>query len=502
MKFFKSGWFKFIILLLIIVVIACVFYFKEDEVVSYRTAVVSKSDIESYVEGSGAIEPSESRKVYSKVPSEILEILHEEGDFVNSGDVLAILDSSTYTATVDSQRIAIEQATLSCNNIKKQIDDLNIIANASGYVSALTIKEGSYVTNTMQICDITESGAFEITLPFIYSEANKVQVGNSAKITITQSFTDMDGTVVKVSEMRKLGSTGGQVVDVTIRVTTSGYSLEGVMAKGEVIVNGTRQASSQEGTFVSVNSNVVRAKSIGTVTKVYVNDGMFVNAGDLIATLSNDDLYTSLENANLNLKNLNAQYNSIKDQLDDYTIRAPISGTITLQPVNVGDMVVAGTVLSTISNKDVLEFDIPIDELDIAELSYDQEVRVSIDAIEETESEPIRGKIIKLPLEGVSTAGVTEYYVTIQIPGSENIRISMSASAKIITSSKKDVLAIPIDAIVKDNGESFVDVVIGDNYIERRAIKLGSRNISYVEVTEGLAEGDRVVIPDTNNSLF
>lgn len=502
-KFLKSGWFKFIIFLIVIVLIAVAFYFKEDEPISYRTAVVSKGDIESFVEGSGAIEASEARKIYSKVASEVLNVFYEEGDFVNSGDVIAILDSSNYTATVNSQKIAIEQANLSINNIKKQISDLNIVANSSGYVSGLTISEGSYVNNTMQICNIYESGSFEVVLPFVYSESSLIPIGSTAKVTLIQNFAELDGVVTKVSEMRKLATASSQVVDVTIKVMTSGYSLTGALAKGEVIVNGNRQVSTSTGTFAAVSSNVVRAKTNGTVKKLNVYDGKFVNAGEVIAVLSNEDLNTSLENANLNLKNLNTQYNSIKDQLDNYTIKAPISGTITAQNLAIGDMVAAGTVLSTVSNEEVFEFKIPVDELDIARLNYDEEVRVSIDAIEDTKNNPIIGKISKLPLEGVSNAGVTEYYVTIQIPGREDIRISMSANAEIITSSKKDVLIIPINTLVKENGDTFVTVLLEDGITtEERSIEIGDRNISYVEVKAGLSEGEMVIIPEASNSLF
>ena len=487
MKLLKSGWFKFIILLLVIIGIATAFYFKEEPAPSYRTASVSKGDIESSVEGSGAITASESRKVFAKTSAEVIEVLHEEGDMVKEGEVLARLDASALDSSVDSQNVAIQQANLAISNIQKQINDL-------------TIAEGSYVTTAMQVCDITEEGAFEIVLPFGYNEVNKIQVGNTAKVQLIQNFAVLEGTVAKVSEMRKLATGSSQVVDVTIRVNTTGYSLAGAQAKGEVMVNGTRQGSTEVGTFQMVSSNMVRAKSTGTVESLNVYEGKLVNAGDVIAVLSNDDLATSLKNARLNLQNLNAQYGSVKDQLEHYTIKAPVSGTITSQEIKEGDMVTLGAPILTISNKDVLEFKVPIDELDIAKLNEDEEVRVTIDALEETQDNPIEGKIVKLPLEGVSTAGVTEYYVTIQIPGEERIRISMNANAKIITHSVKDVLLIPVDAVMKENDEATVTILLEDGTTERRAVELGERNVSYVEIKKGLKEGEKVIIPQLNDS--
>lgn len=501
MNFLKSGWFKFIIFILVIVVIATIFYFKPEEATNYRTATVSSGDIESYVEGSGAIGASEARKVYAKVSAEVLEVLHKEGETVNSGDVIMRLDSSSYESTVNSQKIAIEQANLSVNNIKKQINDLTIVANATGYVSGLTISEGSYLSNTMSVCNILESDAYEVVLPFVYSETNKIPIGSTAKLTLIQNFSELEGVVTKVSEMRKLANASSQVVDVTIKVTTSGYSLSGATAKGEVLVNGTKQASTSTGVFSSVSVNTVRALTMGTVKTLNVYDGKFVNKGDVIAVLSNDDLNTSLENANLTLKNLKTQYSSVVDMLDNYTIKAPISGVITAQSLSVGDIVSAGTILTTISNNDALEFEIPVDELDIAKLSYDKDVNVTIDAITETSTNPIKGKISKLPLEGVSNAGVTEYYVTIQIPGSENIRISMNANAKIIVSSKKNVLVLPVDAVTKEDGESKVFVLKDDGTTEERVIEVGDRNVSYVEIKGGIEKGENVVIPDAEQGF-
>ena len=480
-NFLKSKWLK-IILAVGIVLILIALFSKKEAPPTYRTASVIKGDLESFVEGSGALTSSESRKVYTKVSSEVTSVFHQEGDFVKEGEVLAKLDSSAIDSSAESQAIAIQQAKLTIENVTRQISDLTIVANAEGYVSNLEISEGSFVQTNMAVCSIVKQGQYEIVLPFGYNEMNQIQIGNSASVQLIDNFATLDGIVTKVSEMRKIATGSSQVVDVTIQVSTTGYSLAGAKAKGEIIVNGVRQRSTSVGEFSMVSSNVVRAKSTGTVEKLNVYEGKYVHIGDVIAVLSNEDLKDNLKNAKLSLDNLNAQYRSVKEQLEHYVLKAPVSGTITSQTIEVGDVVTTGTPVITISNKDVFEFEIPIDELDIAKLNYDQEVRVTIDALEETIENPIQGRISKLPLEGTSTAGVTEYNVTIQIPGDEKIRISMNANAKIITHSQKDILMIPVDSVTKENGESYVTVVLEEGLTERKLVELGERNISYVEV--------------------
>ena len=149
-----------------------------------------------------------------------------------------------------------------------------------------------------------------------------------------------------------------------------------------------------------------------------------------------------------------------------------------------------------------MEFVVPIDELDIAKIDYDQEVRVKIDALEETENNPLVGKITDIPEEGVTVSGVTDYYVTIQVSGNQSMKISMNANADIVINSVKDVLTIPVDSIIKENGKKYVDVLLQDGVtVERKEIETGASDITNIEVKSGLEEGEKVIIPEVNSGI-
>ena len=136
-------------------------------------------------------------------------------------------------------------------------------------------------------------------------------------------------------------------------------------------------------------------------------------------------------------------------------------------------------------------------------MNKDQTVLISVDAIPETESEPIEGRISLIPLEGVTTSGITDYYVTIEFDGREDVRISMNANADIVVSDVKDVLYIPIDAVSKENGVSFVQVLEkdekGNDVSLKREIKTGATDTTYIEVVSGLAEGEKVILPEASS---
>lgn len=497
-------WIKRSIFLILIVVIgAALFLSKPKESINYRTATVEKGNIETIVSAAGTLNASSERKEYAKIAGEVKEIFYVEGDNVEEGYPIIKLDSASIDSQIKSQEISIKQAELSKQNIQKQVNNLKIVAENDGYVSGLAIAKGSYVTNTMAICNIIKNGKFEIVLEYTYYPNNPILVGTSANITLLDSFTTLTGTVTKVSDMRKLITGNAQVVDVTIEVETTGYSLDGARAKAEVSNGLTVISSANTGVFKSINSNTVRAKSTGTVEEVYVNEGKRVQKGDVIATLSNSDLEASLQNTNLTLENLNNQLSLLKEQQKNYLISSPINGTITKQDVEVGDIVPAGTVLTTISDKNRMEFIVPIDELDIAKLNYDNEVRVTVDALSETEDAPLAGKIIDIPHQGITTAGVTDYYVTIEVTGNEKMKISMNANADIVVESVKDVLIVPVDAVIKENGKRYVDILLEDKVtIERKEVDVGASDITNIEIISGLIEGENVIIPEVSSGLF
>ncbi|MBQ9280362.1 MAG: efflux RND transporter periplasmic adaptor subunit [Clostridia bacterium] len=495
---------KFVIIILIVCLIVGVYAISSAKPTEYRTFVAMKSDIEKIVSGSGTIAASKSRKEYAKVSAEIKKMYFEEGDSVKAGDILMVLDSDTYMSNIKSQNIAIQQSQLSKNTITQQISDLKIVANAPGYISDLLISEGSYVANTSPICDIVKNGVYEVTLQFVYNENSLITVGNTAVLTLMGSYSNMNGTVTKVSDMRKAITGNAQVVEVTIEVPTPGFSLDGIEAKGEVYTGVSSLVSVNQSKFTLVKQNTVRAKSMGTVKSLNVSEGSYVNYGDVIAVLENTDLSTNLQNINLSLQNQYNQLSLSKDQLDNYQIVAQMDGVITYWPFEEGDMVQAGTLLATVSNKETMEFKIPVDELDVAKLDYNQIVNVSIDAIPETEIEPLEGKIKMIPLEGTTTSGVTDYYVTIELPGNDDIRISMSANADIIVDSQKDILVVPIDSVKTDeDGTSYVEVLGKDetgkkDIAIRKDITTGVSDSTYIEVTSGLSEGEEVIVPSTS----
>ena len=80
------------------------------------------------------------------------------------------------------------------------------------------------------------------------------------------------------------------------------------------------------------------------------------------------------------------------------------------------------------------------------------------------------------------------------------LKPGMSAEVEIVTANKADVLVIPPEAVTVESGHD-VCYVARDDLLERREVKLGQSTRDYLEVTEGLDEGEAVVLDPDQGTL-
>lgn len=220
-----------------------------------------------------------------------------------------------------------------------------------------------------------------------------------------------------------------------------------------------------------------------------------------------------------------------ESSLSKTTIRAPMSGKVTRLVVENGETAIQGTLnkdaatLLTISDMTVLETKVKVDETNVAHISLGDSALVQFNAFPDT---VFRGRVTKIANSSVKAAGSTtgastdqavDYEVTIQLLNPPpDTRPDFSATAKVITETRKNVLSIPIIALtVRDNqtlpntdsavtlgraaptkqvGARDVEgvfVVGADNKVTFRPVKVGIAGDKYFEVLTGLREQERIV---------
>jgi len=143
--------------------------------------------------------------------------------------------------------------------------------------------------------------------------------------------------------------------------------------------------------------------------------------------------------------------------LEKTTYASPIDGVVTSLRVEEGEVAIVGTmnnpgtVLMSIADLSVMEVEVEVDETDVINVNLGQEARVKIDAFPDR---IFKGRVTEIGSSALdkSTLGAQEsrdFKVVITLENTdEHLKPGLSASADIIVAEKKQVLAIPIAALV------------------------------------------------------
>lgn len=473
----------------------------------YKTATVTRRDITSAISDSGSLQPADSYTVISLVSGEILSAGFNTGDEVSKHDILYEVDSSDADTGIQRAELALSQSRRSYNNKLESAEKLHISAPIGGKITGISYAADDMVSSNAVIARI-ENTAF-LTLTEYYSEEYRAQihVGMDAVVSVSDQMLTLDGTVKELSELRRFSATGVPCFAVTIQVANPGALNAGEEATGWLNgIDGALYPSIADGDGLdALETAVVRAGISGIVELVAVRNEEIVSAGQPLMRLHSDTLSDELEAAADSLRDAELSLKNQQDNLENYTICAPINGTIVDKYYKEGENAENGKILCTIFDLSSLTITLHVDELDIRSIAVGQSATVTADAVPET---TYRGTITEISINGTAAGGVTTYPVTVRIDETEGLLPGMNADVSIVVSENKGVLTLPAEAVetggrvlVKNaDGSTGENAPEGYRYVK---VELGVSDENYVEILSGLAEGDEVVyIPDTGGGLF
>jgi HlyD family secretion protein len=220
-----------------------------------------------------------------------------------------------------------------------------------------------------------------------------------------------------------------------------------------------------------------------------------------------------------------AAVQSARDNLRKTTLTAPMTGRVTRLAVEEGEVAVPSTfskdigLLLTVSDLSVIQAKVKVDETDVVRVHLGDSVDVSIDAFPDTS---FVGRVTKVSDSSVrdATSAATgqndravdyEVEITLDKPPTA-IRPDLSATARVVTDTRKEVLSIPIIALtVRDNKPVSTELrpvdttsarrkketegvfVVKDGVATFRPVKVGIAGDEYFEVIDGLKAGETIV---------
>ena len=460
--------------------------------VTYAETTPVRQDVSNSLSGTGTLNPANTYTVKSLVDGKILTGGFEEGDKVEEGDVLYTIDSSDASTNLEKASIALQQAQRSYD---KTVDLQYVRAEVDGTVSSLKVAKGDQVTSGQEVAVIRDSSKMLLNLLFPAADAANFSVGQSADVMLDGTFETLKGTITAITGTDEL-STGNLLArTVTIRVNNAGGLTTAQAATASV--NGVSSIASA--TFAYQAERTLTAQAGGTVSAINVQEGDAVSKGDILIELTGDDLTESIQSASESLRSAEISMQNQQDNMSNYTITSPISGTIIEKDAKQGDALTSGSTLCVIYDLSYLEMVINVDELQIGALSVGQKVQITADAVAD---KTYVGTVTRVSMKGSSSGGTTTYPITIRIDNTDGLRPGMNANAEIVVAEAGNALVVPNAAVIRGgyvlvskkspsaaNAVEDMDAPEGYVYVK---VETGVSDDSYTEIKSGLQEDDTV----------
>ena len=473
--------------------------------VMYTDSPVERRTITNTITGSSSIEPNDSYKVTTIKSGDITSDYFKEGDIVKKGDKLYQFEDNDAQNSLSTAKNALAKAqqayvdavkqkaqTVSSNNIgtksaqnavTKALNSLNdtknnqyIQSNSAGKVKELSVKEGDHINAGAAVATLYDDSYMKLRIPFNEVDAESIQTGAAATVSVIGSGDTFYGTVKEKSSSAVSTDAHAKVVYVTVEVTNPGALTTNDYGSAEI--NGVACANTAQ--FEYVSEGTITSTASGTLENLNIAVGDYVYSGQKVgyvkydnqnSTMSNAQLSyndavlalekqvlqndtfsqdSSIKNAQLALDDAELCIEKAQDAVDDYVVEAPIEGTVVKKNSKAGDTIDSSNAtdpLCVIYDLSSVKISIDVDETEIALIKTGQKATVTADAVEGE----FEGVVTKVPVDGVNENGVTTYTIEIQIENYGDLLPGMNVDAEIVVEEADNVIAVPVNSVNRGN---------------------------------------------------
>jgi HlyD family secretion protein len=393
-------------------------------------------------------------------------------------------------------------------------------------VGALALKKSGALGENKEGIEVEITKATQRTVIETVSATGKIQPEIEVKISSEVSG-EIIALPVKEGQTVKKG-------DLLVRVNPELY-VSGLNRSKSGLSNTKAGLSQADAQFKEAKASYERSKKLfekGIVSRSEWDKAVAAYEG---AQAAKDAAYYNVQSAS-------ATVNESKENLGKTSIYAPVDGTISRLDIELGERVLGtqqmtGTEMMRVANLNNMEVEVDVNENDIVKVEIGDEAKVEVDAYLKKEFKGIVTSISNSASTALSADQVTNFKVKVRIvkesyadlikgkPANFSpFRPGMTATVDIITTTKENIIAVPISAVVMrtdttanrvsgidekaNDGEDggvveevksknekryeCVFVKTGDK-VKLRIVETGIQDDTYIEIVSGLKQGETIV---------
>ncbi|MFC2003071.1 efflux RND transporter periplasmic adaptor subunit [Chloroflexota bacterium] len=467
-------------------------------------------------------------------PLTVEEVLVEEGDSVEEGQVLVTLDTSALEEKVASREQSVKTAEL---NLKTEEIDFQDAKKDDSIRSAEIALEKALDSYR------------EITYPYSY---------RTIALDVPEAILNFHEAELQLEKIREGLETGWDEGDGEGELTHL------LTLAQENLAEARQLLSMGQGADVFVNYGDDPVLAVGDYWTL--RSAQFsVEQAEMSLENAKDSFQSGLVKAEVALEKVKQSLEEARDDLEEAqddlkkaTIIAPFTGFVTQVNVEGGDEARKGTVAVQIADPNKFEAEVMVSEMDILQVKLEGAAWVQVDAMAGL---TLPAKVAHISPTATIQSGVVNYTVKVEIASLEavmqerqaarqeaiqkieqgelperlkqaieegritreqaeemikqrqqeqggqqgqgqtampedfQLREGLTVTVTIVVEEKNDVLLVPNGAITRKGNEAYVQVVTPDGGTEERLIKTGISNWTHTEVTDGLSEGEKVIVP-------
>lgn len=377
-----------------------------------------------------------------------------------------------------------EQVAAAKNNIMRSFDVESVLLSGNSY-EITSLVAGKIISADVEVGDEVRAGEVLYKLD-----------DTEAKLIVERAKNELD---------RAKDPTASSTVTSPRIIATDA----GVIESLKITSGSTVNAGSHIGTLKKSDDTIVPIVSYvsGKVNVVSVRAGQSLSVGQLIATVK-DNNSGNAENSAYSEKSSEIDLQTAQRQLENYTIKSPVTGVVVEKNSKAGDNVGitnSDKPMMIIVDTSELSFKFSVDEYRVREVERGQDVIVTTESIPDTSFD---GVISAVSNQGYKNdEGKTVFDVTVTISKPEDLKAGMNIKANVILASRKNVLSVPQKALMATDGKNALVLVKKDaddidedaenetleNQLAFPWIKV-PKNCDLITVTYGLSDGTTVQI--------
>lgn len=510
---------KIIVVLLLAAICALLVkgIFFKDETAGYAEETAEKRDIVTYNSFVGNVEPASDFNLVAQASEEAVQVLVEKGDKVKAGQVIARLDTTnidynirlqeaTLKTTKKSNQYNISDAKRGYENYKETIDKGLNSSLESARMQMETAEKG--VNDAQKEYDKAkasiEDGSYESIQSVYLQREQAYRAYDLAKDAAYDARSYYYDARKAYNDAQDAADAAAADDPAKASLASMAASLKTAMQSAEAQMNSAeRSVDSAKGSyddackaFDNAKKNILD-KLEETIENAQISYDNAKKSFDVIQLQVNQQLEgfeATLEKTKA-LSDVSAaeiQLASLKSTRKDYVITAPISGTVTDLLIEKGDMVTMGMPIATIANLDTMQVSIKVDEYAIKNVSVGSPVKIYIDALEKD----YEGTLIEVDRTATVEGGVSYFNAKVSFTPDEAVKSGMSVEVKLTRVDEKDVVSLSQNSLqYHDDNTAYIYVKDENGKMVEKTLELGASDGIYVQITEGLSEGDKIFYP-------